>query len=364
MADYFDKFKSNMPWLDARTIFLTKHGSQAYGTSTPTSDLDIKGVAVPPREYFLGFTQRFEQAEASEPYDLVVYDLRKFMKMAADCNPNICEVLWTDAADHLLVAPGAEILLDNRDLFLSKKARFTFAGYAHSQLKRIEGHYRWLKDPPLAPPTRAEHGLPETTVIPKDQLAAAEAAIKKRVEEWELDLESMDDAARIGAQARITTMLAEISAVAKTKQEDLQWNVAAELIGYDQNFIELLGRERRYRAKHKEWTQYQDWKATRNAARAELEAKHGYDTKHAMHLVRLMRMCREILTFGTVVVKRPDREELLSIRNGAWTYEQVIEYANQEDAQMDGLYKASTLRREPDRAKLDRLCIAIAERMI
>mgnify|MGYP001607055563 CR=1 FL=1 len=46
--------------------------------------------------------------------------------------------------------------------------------------------------------------------------------------------------------------------------------------------------------------------------------------KHAMHLVRLMRMCKEILITCEVVVKRPDREELLAIRNGAWSYYKLI----------------------------------------
>ena len=46
---------SSLPWLEAGTILLTKHGSHAYGTNLPTSDLDVKGVAVPPCEYFLGY---------------------------------------------------------------------------------------------------------------------------------------------------------------------------------------------------------------------------------------------------------------------------------------------------------------------
>lgn len=361
---YFSNFQSNMPWLESRTIFMTKHGSQAYGTNLPTSDLDIKGVAVPPREYFLGFSMKFEQAEARTPNDLVIYDLRKFMHLAADCNPNICEVLWTDESDWLKVEPVARLMLDNKEMFISKKAKFTFSGYAIAQLKRINTHYRWLKNPPASPPVRTEYGLPETTVIPKDQLAAAEAAIKKRVEAWELDPEVLDPAARVALQGRVTTMLSEIAAVAKIKEEDLQWRTAAELVGYNQNFIDLLERERRYRSKKQEWDQYQNWKETRNAARSELEAKWGYDTKHAMHLVRLMRMCREILLTGKVVVKRPDYEELLSIRAGSWPYEKLIEWANNEDKAMNELYKTSTLRREPDRARLDALCVSIVEKMI
>ena len=125
--------------MNSRVIYLTVHGSRAYGTSTPTSDLDLKGVAIPPPEYFHGFSKTFNQAKFKEP-DAVVYGIRKFFKLAADCNPNIIEVLWTDSSDHLLRTPLGETLLKYKEDFLSKKAKFTFTGYAVSQLRRIKTH--------------------------------------------------------------------------------------------------------------------------------------------------------------------------------------------------------------------------------
>ena len=80
-----------------------------------------------------------------------------------------------------------------------------------------------------------------------------------------------------------------------------------------------------------------------------------------MHLVRLLRMCREILTEGVVRVKRPDAAELREIRNGAWSYDRLIEWAKGEDAALEAVYKTSTLPREPDRAAIDALCVALTE---
>ena len=54
----------------------------------------------------------------------------------------------------------------------------------------------------------------------------------------------------------------------------------------------------------KHWDSYQTWKTHRNPARAELERQHGYDTKHAMHLIRLMRMGLEVLETGDLGVRR------------------------------------------------------------
>src|SRR5690606_9857781 len=123
------------------------------------------------------------------------------------------------------------------------------------------------------------------------------------------------------------------------------FRAAGRAVGYDENFLELLERERAYQSKQREWEQYQHWKKTRNPARHALEEKYGFDTKHAMHLVRLMRMCREILETGKVLVKRPDAEELLSIRNGAWSYEQLEEWAAREDKALEEVMRASRLPR-------------------
>lgn len=359
--DYKRDYYGGVRWLVERTIFLTKHGSHAYGLNTPASDLDVKGVAVPPVEYFFGFVNSFEQAEQREGVDLVVYDARKFFKLASDCNPNICEVLWTEADDHLLVTDAGRMLLENRSLFISKKAKFTFSGYAIAQLKRINTHWRWLRNPPKSPPTRSEFGLPESPPIGKEQRDTAESLIKKKLDEWALDLEQVPAGLRDVLQDKMSDIVCEILA----PYEGSKHVAAGRNLGFDDNFLEVLERERLYKTRVTEWKQFEEWKKTRNAVRHELEEKHGYDTKHGMHLVRLMRMCKEILQTGSVKVKRTDdREELLAIRNGAWSYDRLLEWARNEDEAMNAVYESSTLRHSPDRTKLDALLRKIIERML
>ena len=73
------------------------------------------------------------------------------------------------------------------------------------------------------------------------------------------------------------------------------------------------------------------------------------DFKHAMHLVRLLRMGVEALEDGVINVHRVDAEELLSIRSGAWTYEEVVEYAEEMDNKVRNvLYPTTQLRKKPD----------------
>lgn len=354
-------YKGNLNWLPARTIYLTRHGSHAYGTSLPTSDVDIRGICIAPKKYYLGFTEKFDQTVLTEP-DITIFDLRKFMHLAADANPNVLEILYTVPDDHLLVKSPMLRLFENRDLFLSKKAKHTFSGYAVSQLKRIRLHRRWLLNPVEQPPIRATFGLPERTVLPADQLMTAQAAIQKRMDEWEWrDLEHLDPATRQFVQDEFARRLTEITQWSLDVDNGKVWAGAARSIGYDTNFIELLDRERRYGAAHREWAQYQEWKRSRNPLRAALEAKHGLDTKHAMHLVRLLRMCREILTEGKVIVRRPDAQELLAIRDGAWSYDQLVSWAEEQDANLTELAKVSSLPRQPNRVALDQLCAEIVE---
>lgn len=98
-----------------------------------------------------------------------------------------------------------------------------------------------------------------------------------------------------------------------------------------------------------EYDKFWEWRTNRNASRLKMEEEFFFDGKHAMHLVRLLRMGVEILRDGQVIVKRPDAEELLAIRNGSWTYEELIKYAETMDEEVRGVwYKKTELPKKPD----------------
>jgi predicted nucleotidyltransferase len=139
LSPYLANF-ANMPWLKDGLIYLTEHGSTSYGTRIATSDLDLKGVVIPPPKYFLGFHNVFEQAETKIPSDFVAYDIRKFFRLAANCNPNIIEMLFTLRKHWMVKSETWELIHKNQHKFLSKKAFYTFSGYSTSQLKKIRTH--------------------------------------------------------------------------------------------------------------------------------------------------------------------------------------------------------------------------------
>lgn len=280
------------PFWETGLIYKVVAGSQAYGLDRPGSDLDVRGVCVPTRRYLLGLSA-FEQWEGrDESGDTVVYALQKFARLALECNPNIIELLYADPRHILFINDYGQRLVEQRHLFLSRQARQTFAGYAISQLQRIERHHRWLVDPPDHQPTQEEFG---------------------------------------------------------------GWPVEGRYRFRDHDAYQA------YEAALKHWNQYQAWRQHRNPARAELERKFGYDTKHAMHLLRLLKMGGEILETGQVHVYRPDREWLMAVRNGLLSYKELLELAAAYEARLGELFERSPLPAAPDAAAAEALVVELQE---
>lgn len=354
------KYSGNLNWLEDRTILLVTHGSRAYGTNRPDSDYDYKGVAIAPKSYRDGFVNQFEQAEIKKTdksdTEAVIYDLRKFMKLAADCNPTLLEILFSDEEGTLLQTEEGKLLQESREKFLSQKALYTFRGYAMQQLRRIESHRKWLLNPPTKKPEREDYGLRSRIEVSTSQITAALSAIQKQIDSWSIDFGDLEEAEKIRIQDRVAEVLNEMQI-----GQDEKFRAAARFCGLEENFIHLLDQERKYEAAMKQWDSYQTWKTERNLSRSALEAEFGYDTKHGMHLVRLMRMCREILEDHAVLVKRPDAVELLAIRNGAWSYEKLMAWAKEQDEELKAIALKSTLPKAPNRVKLDELCCSLTE---
>ena len=115
--------------------------------------------------------------------DLVIYDLAKIFQLATDANPNILELLFLDDRDILYQQKSWEILRENRDLFLSKKVKHTYTGYAMSQLKRIKGHRSWLMN--LLPKPLGKTSTLKTTAASNVNNLLEENA-KKTIREWQV----------------------------------------------------------------------------------------------------------------------------------------------------------------------------------
>lgn len=102
--------------------------------------------------------------------------------------------------------------------------------------------------------------------------------------------------------------------------------------------------------------------ANRNPVRHEIEKRLGYDSKNALHLVRLLTTCEDILRTGTFETYRPDRQFLLDIRNGAMTYDEVLKWAEDKNSELKTLAETSPLRKKPDINFLEELQMEVVDR--
>ena len=89
--------------------------------------------------------------------------------------------------------------------------------------------------------------------------------------------------------------------------------------------------------------------------RPELVAEHGYDTKFAMHALRLGIQGVELLTTGriTLPVPEPTRTYLRRIRHGEVSLDEVLGEVGAAEARLVGLRDGSDLPPEPDRRWVD-----------
>lgn len=397
-------------------VFRCLAGSFAYGTNLPSSDRDERGVFIAPPSHILSCVQKVEQVE-EDSEDTVIFELRKFMKLAADCNPNIIELLATDEKNILFCDWPFKEVRENIALFISKKVRYTFSGFAISQLKRIQGHHRWI-----GLQTRGVKKLQELfnekkinldwlndhfpayivaqvmkNRFPQDgqTYCHGKYLLDEEIGTLSLHQPQLANFCRfIGLDGQVVKNADFLRSIQKScflaetfgttqfrvyrsphffreklgfftpNETQPKWvNIDDTTLKSRAEFMGMLWvNTEEFKAQHKQWKQYHEWKKNRNPQRAELEEKMGFDSKHALHLVRLIRMCKEILSGQGIIVHRPDAAELLRIRQGDFDYDWLINIADNMDKELNELYERSELPHSADKAAIDALYRSIVLR--
>lgn len=146
-------------WLEENVHYGVIMGSVAYAASDDTSDMDIYGFAIPPKEFIFphlageieGFgspAPRFEQyqqhhiidKDAKKEYDFTIYSIVKFFDLCMDNNPNMLSALNVPQRCVLTCTKIGQMVRDNRDMFLHKGSYHKFRGYAYSSLGKIRNN--------------------------------------------------------------------------------------------------------------------------------------------------------------------------------------------------------------------------------
>jgi predicted nucleotidyltransferase len=132
-------------------------GSRAYGCNDPdSSDYDIYGICIPPKEYVFPHTRglvygfdtipRFDQwhephvkdNDGRREYDFTVFGIIRFFQLAAENNPNIVDMLFVHETMVKHCTQVGRMILDARKIFLSKLCWKKFRGYASDQFHKMK----------------------------------------------------------------------------------------------------------------------------------------------------------------------------------------------------------------------------------
>lgn len=279
-------------------LFKATTGSRLYGTANKDSDYDKRGVCLSPLEVLIDPFHNFEVKDSFEnEEDMAIYDLGKFFNLSSQANPNIIE-LWFIPDSHVLYSTKTWGLISSyRNLFLSKKIKYTFTGYAFAQIKSIERHRRWFINPPKRKPTREDFGLGAVPIV---------------------------------SEAHLQNVL----------------SLPQEL--FRDEYLNNVRREKEYRDVKRDWDNFQSWMKNRNPKRRETEERFGYDTKFASHVFRLMTEGKELLLTGNITFPLPNAEWITQIKNGFYQYEEILDMAKSMESEFETWYNESPLPHKPN----------------
>ncbi len=315
--------------LGSNIILLGLGGSHAYGTENENSDLDIRGVATNSKEEIL-LANDFEQV-TDDPTDTTVYSFNKIVKLLCNVNPNTCELMGLKQEHYLHVSPIGRELLDNRKLFLSKKAIHTFGGYSNQMLYRAT--------------MKSTHAMHQ---------AELEKHILKTLQHMQTDF--------VGKYTNIPTDGIKLyidTAVQEGYNTEIFMDVNLSgypLRDYCSMWNELQNTVRQYSKLGK-----------RNSHALEHE-KMG---KHLMHLIRLNYMCLDILEKEEInTYREKEHDQLMEIRNGKYITEdnqiraEFFDLVNELEKRLDYAKENTSLPDLPDYNAINDFVMSVNERIV
>ena len=323
-------------------------GSKVYGLDTPTSDTDIRGIYLLPNEYRLSNDYYVGQV-ADDKNDTVLYDLNRFVELLTLNNPNIIELLFTPEDKILYFNNWLKPLFDNRDKFLTKKIKDTFGGYSISQIKKARGLNKKIVNPvdkerktPLdfCYIYEKENGYMmlakqwlDKYGISQDHIGLAE--LPNGIQAYKVYYDNSDI---LGFRGIVSENSNEI------RHSEIPKNYLLKAF--------LYYNKDGYSSYCKDYKEYWDWVEKRNKARYNDNTSHGqnYDGKNLSCCLRLLDMAIEIGEGKGVILRRPNREFLLSIRKGSVPYDDIIAMIEEKRQKLHNVFEKCDL---PDNVDID-----------
>lgn len=322
-------FIKNEDSLGNNVILLTLGGSHAYGTNNEKSDIDVRGCTLERASDIIGFS-KFEQFIDTDT-DTVIYGFNKLIGLLINCNPNTIEMLGCKDEHYLYLNSIGKELLNNRNLFLSKRCINSFGGYAFQQLNRLENA---LARDRLSQAKKEEH---IANSIKRAMLSFGERYSSFDNNSIVLNIDKSDK----------TELESEIFLNINLSKYPLR--DFAGVIGEMQSILKTYGK-----LNH------------RNKKKSE----EGLD-KHAMHLIRLYMMAIDILEKVEIITYRENELDLLrGIRKGMFrkedgTYDDsFFDLLEEYQKRFSYAIKNTSLQDEPNMKEIEEFVMDVNSKII
>jgi hypothetical protein len=331
-------------------------GSRAYNLALPGSDTDIKGIFILPKKELYGLNYVPQVANASN--DEVFYEIGRLIELLLKNNPNILELLSTPPKCVLFRHPLMDLI--KPEDFLSRLCMESFAGYAKTQIKKARGLNKKVNQ---SFEKERKSVLDHCYVVQGNGTVPLQSwldANHLRQEHCGLAaLAHFRDAyvlyhASPGSGSDFRGIVSDLSA------NDVQLSSIPK--GLSSLGVVHFNKDG-YSTYCREYKEYWQWVDERNDERYQSTLEHGqnYDAKNMMHTFRLLNMAEEIALQRRVIVNRTDREFLLRIRAGQFSYEELMAQVEEKLAAIEVLYANSDLPEAPDSVKAEKLLVDLRE---
>lgn len=341
-----------------KIIFEMVAGSHSFGTAIPTSDLDIRGIFLNSnRDVFSLFPAPIQVSDDKQ--DTTYYELRRFIQLALDNNPSVLEFLFCPEDCIRLIKPEWRLFVENRHLFMSKKAKHTFAGYATAQIKRARGENKWV--------WQAKDGKYNKKPTLEDFCWFVNRGSRPWKPEsisdsfWNTNL----DKCKVSCFEHLAYTYRlfgpyenDPTAGVFSGGKPLPKSISKE-DEYEKFLGMLIVNHDAYEKALKDWQNYKNWLNERNDTRwiSQEKGEMDFDSKSMSHCIRLLISGINILKNGSPIVRLTgnDLDLVRDVRSGKYTYDQIMEMARNYEEDLNILYQSTGLRDEPDRKAVDEL---------
>ncbi len=331
-------------------IFECISGSRAYGLQTPTSDTDIRGVYILPKEQF--YSLDYIGQINNETNDLAYYELRKFIELCAKNNPNIIEMLNMPEDCILHKDPLFDEI--KKEYFLSKLCKNTFANYAFTQIKKARG----LNKKIVNPVEKERKTIEDFCTI---RIAKESINLQKFLKERGYLKENCGLAKVPNMKNCFNLFYSESLNYQGISREKANEVCASSIPNEEEPIALLYCNLEGYSTYCKRYKEYWDWVEKRNDERYKSNISHdkNYDAKNMMHTFRLLHMAKEIGKDGTINVRRKDRDFLLAIKNAEFEYDDLVIKAEGMRKELEVVYETSNFKEKPDLDNINELLVSI-----